>query len=95
MKPNWNFLGVRGCKTENLLLREYGYFLELHNVQYFEFSYKLSCNVTFFKMEVFLKWIMDTSAKARKPTFFEKGFRQKYLKLQSENMHLNIFQITT
>ena len=30
MKLNWNFLGVWGCKTENLPWGEYGYFLELH-----------------------------------------------------------------
>ena len=30
MKLNWNFLGRSGCKQKNLLLEEFGYFLELH-----------------------------------------------------------------
>ena len=35
MKTNWNFLGGRGegAKTKNLLWVEYGYFLELHNIE--------------------------------------------------------------
>ena len=34
MKLNWNFLGVRRCKTKNLPSGEHGYFLELHNGSY-------------------------------------------------------------
>ena len=38
MKINWNFLrgGGGGCKTKNLPLGEYGYFVELHNVSILE-----------------------------------------------------------
>ena len=33
MKLNWNILGERGCKTNNLPWEEYEYFLKLHNVK--------------------------------------------------------------
>ena len=32
-KFNWNFFRGGGCKTKNLPLGEYGYFLELHIVK--------------------------------------------------------------
>ena len=34
IKLNWNFPGGGGEKTKNLPWGEYGYFLELHNIQY-------------------------------------------------------------
>ena len=38
MVLNWNFLGGGGVQNKNLLWEEYGYFLELHNLEMWAFE---------------------------------------------------------